>query len=141
MPKKALVDFNFIKELCESVDRKGKRSFRGKIKSKFNGSKREKKIEEIRHLLMAATKSDSKSSKKPRTHKPDKRSTNSKRTKTFSQFDSRSGTESSSDSSSGSETESSKENAKSNSEGSCSEGQSGCDSGTEDKQRNQYNSK
>ena len=140
MPKKALVDFNFIKELCESIEKKGKRSFRGKVKNSLNGSKREKKIEEIRHLLMAATKSDTKSSKKPRNNKPDKRSINSKRTKTFTQFDSRSET-GSSDSSSGSEAESSKENAKSNSEESCSEGLSGCDSGTEDKERHQYNSK
>ena len=118
MPKKALVDFNFIKELCESIEKKGKRSFRGKVKNSLNGSKREKKIEEIRHLLMAATKADAKSVKKRRISKPDKRSSGGKRTKTFSQFDSGSESSTSSGSSSDSEAESTKDTKKPNSEAS-----------------------
>ena len=114
MPKKALVDFAFIKELSESIDRKDKKVFRAKVKSALNG-KRSKKIDQIRHLLLAATKSHEKSRKKKNSGKrPSKRGKPDKRGKTFTQFGTGSGTGSgsSSGSSSSSESESAPDNAK-----------------------------
>ena len=137
MPKKALVDYNFIKELSEKVDfsKKDKRFFRAKVKNSLNGgSKRAKKIEEIRHLLMAATKTHKKSGKKKDAGRPAKRAKLEKRPKPFTQYDSESGSESGSNSGSseGSESESATDNPKVPSE--ASSGSSGSDS--EDKEKN-----
>lgn len=105
MPKKALVDFDLIKELSENISKKDKRFFRAKVKNSLNGSKRDKKIQKIRQLLMAATEGNKKSGKK-RPRKSVKRSKPEKRQKTFTQFDSGSGSGSESGSSSGSSSES-----------------------------------
>ena len=128
MPKKALVDYDFIKELSESINKKDKRHFRAKVKSSLNGSKRTKKIEEIRRILMAAAKDNKKSGKKrgsgtSKSSKPDKRR------KTFTQFESGSGSASSSQSSSGSDSEGPSDNPKNNSEASSSSSASESDKG------------
>ena len=128
MPKKALVDYSFIKELSENILKKDRKSFKAKVKSSLNGgSKREKNLEKIRHLLLAAAKGDPKSGKKKSSRKSGKKPKLEKRTKTFTQFDSGSGSASSSShSSTESESDSASENPKPNSE--ASGGSSGSES-------------
>ena len=114
MPKKALVDFDFIKELSENITKKDKKYFRAKVKNSLNGSKRDKKIEKIRHLLLAASKSDKKPGKKRKSSKNSRRDKPDKRAKVFTQFDTGSETGTGSESGSGSEssTDSEPENSK-----------------------------
>ena len=112
MPKKALVDFAFIKELSESIVKKDKRFFRAKVKNLLNNGKRSKKIEEIRHLLMAAAKSNKKSrKKKDRGKRLAKRDKPGKLKKTFTQFEATSSSDSGSGSSSGSSSDSEPDSA------------------------------
>ena len=131
MPRKmALVDFAFVEELSEGkIRKKDKRYFRAKVKDSLeHGSKRDKKLEKIRHLLLAATKGDKKPDKKKGSGKSLKPVKPNKRAKTFTQFDtgSTSGSGSSSDASSDSESESPENNAKQSSE--ASSGSSGSES-------------
>ena len=129
----ALVEYNLIKELSESISKKDKRFFKAKLKDSLNGkrkTKRDKKIEEIQRLLLAATKGDKKPGKKKDLGKLPKRPKPDKKEKTFTQFESDSESGSgSSGSSSGSETEGAEENSRPKSEDSSGTSDSEPDAG------------